>query len=299
MDSTAKNRQKQKCSLQTGRSTENLPPFSVVLCVYGADEPDWFDLAVQSILNQTVPPSEVVLVVDGPVKSELETVISRYQQIPCFQVIRFPENRGHGIARNAGLEACRWELAAIMDADDISVPDRFEKQLALFAKDPKLSAVGGQIAEFQSTPDQITGYRTVPQIHGEICREMKKRCPMNQVTVMLQKADVLQAGGYRSWYCNEDYYLWLRMYLAGMRFANTGEVLVRVRAGNGMYRRRGGWRYFISEAKLQLFMLGNGIIGPGTWLWNVAKRAAVQLLLPAGLRRRIFQKFTREKRLGQ
>ena len=295
MACTDKSRLRQSRSFQTGRKKTDFPPFSVVLCVYSADEPAWFDLAVQSILNQTLPPAEVVLVVDGPVGPELETVISRYQQISCFKVIRFPENRGHGAARNAGLETCCWDLAAMMDADDISMPDRFEKQLKLFAENPKLSAVGGQIVEFKNTPEQIIGYRIVPQTHSTICREMKKRCPMNQVTVMLKRSDVRQAGGYREWYCNEDYYLWLRMYLAGMEFANTGEVLVQVRAGNGMYRRRGGWRYFLSEAKLQQFMLRSEIIGPMTWLWNVAKRAVVQLLLPVGLRSMVFQKFAREK----
>ena len=269
-------------------------PFSVSLCVYGRDNPQWFETAVESILNQTAPPSEVVLVVDGPVPEDLNQVIEKYEQHPLFQVCRLPVNQGHGNARRKGLSLCSHELVALMDADDISLPNRFEKQLQAFQR-TSADIVGGMITEFIDIPNNIVARRMVPTEHEDICRYMKKRCPMNQVTVMFRKASVEKAGGYLDWHNDEDYYLWLRMYLADMRFANVPDVLVNVRVGKDMYQRRGGKKYFLSEAKLQKYMLDHKIIGPGTYLMNVGKRFIVQILLPNKLRGWVFKKFARNQ----
>lgn len=268
--------------------------FSVSMCVYEKDNPLWFRQALDSILNQTVPPSEVVLVVDGSIPKGLNRVVADYEQRPDFRVIRLPENVGHGNARRKGLENCTYELVALMDADDISAPDRFERQLKLFREQPELAVVGGNITEFLDTPDNVVGARVVETTDAAIRRDLKKRCPMNQVTVMFRKSSVEEAGGFMDWFCEEDYYLWLRLYLNGAVFANVSEYLVNVRVGKDMYRRRGGIRYFLSEAKLQKYMLDNKIIGPGTFTVNVCKRLIVQILLPNGLRSWVFQKFARK-----
>ena len=267
--------------------------FSVSMCVYGKDNPDWFQVAVDSILNQTCPPDEVVLVVDGPVPETLDAVITAYEKNPLFNVIRLPQNVGHGEARRTGLSACRNELVAIMDADDISAPERFERQLAAFAADASLAIVGGNITEFIGEPDSVVGARVVPEDDAEIKEYMKKRCPMNLVTVMFRKSAVEQVGGFVDWYCEEDYYLWLRMALADMKFANIPDTLVNVRVGADMYRRRGGLKYFKSEARLQKYMRKQGIIGLGTYFSNVTKRLIVQVLLPNRLRGWVFKKFAR------
>lgn len=269
-------------------------PFSVCMSVYYKDNPKWFCQAVESVLNQTVKPNEIILVVDGPVTDELNQAISKYEEVDLFKIIRLEENMGHGEARRTGLENCKNELVALMDADDISVRDRFEKQLEAFC-DESLSIVGGNIAEFVGSENNVVGLRTVYMTDSEIKKDMKKRCPMNQVTVMFKKADIEQAGGYLDWYCEEDYYLWLRMYLKGMKFANLNDVLVNVRVGEDMYKRRGGLKYFKSEFKLQGYMLKNRIIGLGTYLINVAKRLIVQVLLPNRLRGFVFKKFARKQ----
>ncbi|MBO7309827.1 MAG: glycosyltransferase [Clostridia bacterium] len=269
--------------------------FSVSMCVYGGDDPNWFETAVESILDQTVPPTEVVLVVDGPVPNETDAVIKKYEANSIFNIIRFKENQGHGNARRAGLSACTNELVALMDADDISVSDRFEKQLAAFEKDAELDIVGGNISEFICSADNIVAKREVPASDSDIKDYMKKRCPMNQMTVMFKKASVENVGGYIDWYCDEDYYLWLRMALADMKFFNISDTLVNVRVGEDMYRRRGGKRYFQSEARLQKFMLEKKIINRSTYASNVTKRFIVQVLLPNKLRGVVFKKFARKK----
>lgn len=157
-----------------------------------------------------------------------------------FKTIHLPQNRGHGDARRISLENCRNELIALMDADDISRPYRFEKQLAEFKKNEKLDIVGGQITEFVGQPTNITGKREVPESDADIKIYMKKRCPMNQVSVMFKKSFVQAVGGYIDWFCEEDYYLWIRMMEANGVFANMPETLVNVRVGDETSSRRGG-----------------------------------------------------------
>lgn len=272
--------------------------FSVSMCVYGGDDPRWFREAVDSLLNQTCVPAQIVLVVDGPVPPALNEAVEDCEKQPVFKVIRLPENKGHGYARRVSFENCDHELIAIMDADDLCLPHRFEKQLAVFEKDPQVAIAGGQMSEFLDEPDNVVGYRRVSLTHEEICRDLKGRCPMNQVTVMMKKTPIEQVGGYQDWYCNEDYYLWVRAFANGLRFANVPEVLVNVRVGADMYQRRGGWKYFRSEQKLQSYMRRQGIIGMGTWLVNVTKRLIVQVLLPNRLRSWVFKTFAREQTEG-
>ena len=272
--------------------------FSVSMCVYGGDNPLHFDAALDSVVNQTVQPSEIVLTVDGPIPQTIEDVIEKHRvqlkQSPIdFRVVYLEKNMGHGEARRICFNHCKCELIALMDADDLSVPDRFEKQLAVFAQHPELSIVGGSIHEFIGTPDNCVGKRIVPETDADIKLYMQKRCPMNQVTVMFRKADVESVGGYIDWFCEEDYYLWLRLALAGKRFANVSENLVNVRVGEEMYSRRGGWKYFKSEAKLQGFMLKKKLIGLPRFVVNVAERLVLQVLMPNQLRGWVFQRFAR------
>lgn len=272
--------------------------FSVSMCVYGGDNPEHFDSALNSVIDQTVPPTEIVLTVDGSIPQTIEDVIEKYcdllsQTNVHFQVVYLENNMGHGEARRVCFEHCRYDLIALMDADDLSVPDRFEKQLAVFEKNPDLSIVGGNIQEFIWTPDNCVGKRIVPETDIAIKAYMKKRCPMNQVTVMFRKADIAAVGGYIDWFCEEDYYLWIRLALAEKQFANVPENLVNVRVGEEMYRRRGGWKYFLSEAKLQGFMLKNGLFGIPRYTLNMAQRLVLQVLMPNKLRGFMFQKFAR------
>ena len=274
--------------------------FSVSICVYGKDNPKHFDVALSSIINQTLLPNEIVLTVDGLIPDEIEAVIEKYRSIAgerliAFKVVYLEKNLGHGEARRICFENCTHDLIALMDADDISVPERFEKQVAYLRTNPKLSIIGGTIQEFIGVPENCVGKRIVPETDSEIKHYMKKRCPMNQVTVMFKKNDVATVGGYIDWYCEEDYYLWIRMALAHMRFGNVPEFLVNVRVGEEMYARRGGWKYYKSEAKLQKYMLKNEIINFPTYIANKAKRFILQVLMPNRIRGWVFQKFARRK----
>ena len=189
----------------------------------------------------------------------------------------------------------------MMDADDLSVPDRFEKQVRYFGEHPDVSAAGGNITEFVSAEDPAdisrkAGSRIVPETDEEIKAYLRKRCPMNHVTVMVKKDEILKAGGYMDgYYQNEDYYLWIRLAAAGGKFGNLPETLVNVRVGQEMYRRRGGLKYFRSEAGLQKLMLEKKMISFPRYLVNVLERLVLQVLMPNRLRGWIFQKLAREQ----
>lgn len=210
-----------------------------------------------------------------------------------FKVIRCKKNLGYGKARRTAIKNTRNELVAIMDADDIALPERFEKELITHLKG-NVSVVGGQITEFINDPINIIGMRMVPEKNKEIYQYLRKRCPFNQVTVMFKKSDVLAAGGYKDWYCNEDYYLWIRMAQKNMSFQNIPDILVNVRVGNDMYERRGGWKYFNSERKLQIYMLKNHIISIPRCCYNILIRFFAEIVATNSLRCKLY-KFTRKK----
>lgn len=272
-----------------------MTPFSVCMSVYWNDNADWLQTAIRSVFRQTVVPSEIILVVDGPVCSEIRHTIQILQsEIPILRIIPLEQNQGHAVARQTALSAARNELVAVMDADDISLPNRFELQLKAMAAHPEVSVVGGLIHEFVDKPNNVVGVRMVPEHDEEIKTYLKSRAPMNLVTVMLKKSDVMTVGGYLDWYCEEDYYLWIRLAMAGCRFYNIQENLVHVRVGKEMYRRRGGWRYFQSEAGIQHYMWKCGIVSLPRLCYNVLIRFIVQIILPSRWRSWIFQHFARK-----
>ena len=269
--------------------------YSVCMSVYKNDKPADFLVAVSSIYRQTVKPSDIVLVVDGPIGEELKETISKLQgEIDVLNVIWLPTNQGHAIARQTGLLAAKNELVAVMDADDVSLPTRFEKQLKTFEEHSDVTVVGGFIHEFIGKTKNVVGKRIVPEHDTEIKEYMKSRCPMNLVTVMMRKSHLEKVGGYIDWYCEEDYYLWIRLAMAGYKFYNIQENLVDVRVGEEMYQRRGGWKYFKSEASLQRYMWKHDMIGVGRYLYNVAIRFAVQVAMPNSVRGWFFRTFARK-----
>lgn len=270
--------------------------FSVCMSVYYGDNAAFFKDAICSLYSQTRLPDEIILVVDGPVGVEINQVIAGFESSHNnFKVIRLQKNSGHAIARQTGLAAAQYEYIAIMDSDDIAVPDRFEKQMAFVGAHPDVDALGGQIDEFIGEPSNVVGSRIVPQTDKEIKIYLKSRCPMNLVTVMLKKSAVEKVGSYIDWYCEEDYYLWVRMVEAGMIFANLPDTLVNVRVGEEMYQRRGGIKYFKSEAKLQKYMWNNGIISFPKYSYNILLRLILQVLMPNSIRGWVFRKFARKK----
>lgn len=271
--------------------------FSVLMSVYRNDKPEDVRTAVESIsTRQTLKPNEIILIVDGPITNSLSNVIIELQSIHSeLKVIRLNENQGRGKVLGLSVEMATHDLIAIMDSDDISLPDRFLLQLNYMNAHPEISALGGQITEFIDTPENIVASRQVPLTSSECLSFLKSRDPINHMTVMLRKEDVLKAGNYQHWHLNEDTYLWLRMAEAGCKFANLPETLVNVRVGKDMYARRGGWTYFKSNKAIQDYRLRTKFISVSKYLSNLSIQFIVQVLMPNSIRGWVFKKFLRNK----
>lgn len=143
--------------------------FSVLMSVYAREQSEHLIAALHSVFEQTVSPTEVVLVEDGPLTTELNTVITDFsERYSALKIVKLAKNMGLGNALNVGLSACTYSLVARMDSDDLSLPNRFETQLKVFEKDLEVSVVGGWISEFENNPEQIISYRKVPEFDSEI-----------------------------------------------------------------------------------------------------------------------------------
>lgn len=268
--------------------------FTVCMSVYKNDKPEYFNIALYSVINQTIQPNEIILVIDGPVSESLDNLISEYEtNYSIIKTIRLSQNRGLGNALNIAVANASYSLIARMDSDDISMPDRFEKQLLCFEKDSELSIIGGRIDEFVDFESNIVGHRICPLTDSEIKKYMKSRCGFNHMTVMMKKEDVLSVGNYKDWFWNEDYFLWIRMMDAGYKFMNLQNAIVKVRVGNDMYARRGGMKYFKSEVALHKYMWKHGIINFPQLCFNIFVRLVVEILMPNMIRVFFFQNFFR------
>ena len=269
--------------------------YSVLMSVYYREKPEQFRESLLSILHQTIPTDNFVLVCDGPLTKELDAVIEEMR--PAFgeslQVVRLPENKGLGRALNEGLRFCRHEMIARMDSDDISRPDRCQKELNAFAS-TGADIISGTVEEFSGSIGQVRVCRALPEKHEDILAFARRRNPFNHPCVMYRKSAVEAAGGYQDFYLLEDYYLWVRMLLAGSRGYNLQEPLLWMRAGSDMYRRRSGISYARSQRDLFRYMKNQNFIGTADYYTSCLVRTASSLA-PNWLRERLFRQFVRNK----
>ncbi len=217
--------------------------YSVLMTVYKSENPEYFRLSLESMLNQTKPSNDIVVVKDGSVTESIQNVIDDCDKAYLDRIhqLQLKENVGLGLALNAGLEICQNELVARMDSDDISLPERCEKQIALFESDPELDIVGTQILEFIDDPSNVVGKRSVPTKHEDILKFDKRRDPFNHPTVMYRKSKVMKYGPYGNYRKNQDTDLWIKMLSNGCKCANTEEELLMFRFDEGTYRKRKTW----------------------------------------------------------
>jgi GT2 family glycosyltransferase len=276
----------------TGRTARALPPgqpFSLLVSTYAGDDPAFLREAFEStVQQQTRPPDEVVLVQDGPVPPELAAEIAHLSgtsPVPVTHVL-IDANLGLGPALDRGLDACKHDIVARMDADNVSLPHRFEAQLPVIEAGADI--VGSGLLEFDTSVDDVVGRRTPPTDPDEIRRVIRFRDPFNHPTVVYRKAAVQAAGGYTDMALMEDYLLFTRMVQGGARPANLAEPLVRYRVGAGAYARRGGTGLLRSELALQRRFRDLGITSRGQYARNVLVRGSYRLV-PEAVRRTAYR----------
>lgn len=265
--------------------------FSVLMSVYFKENPAFLRTALDSVINQTAKPNQIVLVKDGPLTPELDGAINEYtaNYPELFKIVPLETNRGLGLALREGVLNCDNELIARMDSDDVSRHDRFELQLKEFENDPDLDICGSHILEFEGAVDNIVAKRTVPLEDKAIKKYQKRRDGLNHVAVMFKKSAVLKAGNYRSCLLMEDTLLWANMFLSGAKAVNIDDSLVLVRVGKDMFERRGGLGYYkkYKEGRKQVYKTGYI-----SW-WDYRYTLLIQFmvaLMPNKLRGFVFKK---------
>ncbi|MDR6923465.1 MULTISPECIES: glycosyltransferase [Chryseobacterium] len=223
--------------------------FSVLISVYFKEKVEFLEKALDSILNNSLQPSQIILVKDGKLTKELDECIEIYctKYSDLFTIVSLDANVGLGKALNAGLKHALYDIIARMDTDDICYQDRFKKQIEFLIKNPSISVIGTGIQEFNLIPGDLNQFRNLPVNSEDLLKFSKFRNPLNHPTVMFRKKAVIEAGSYQDMPLFEDYYLWVRMLHKGFKIANISEPLLHFRIGNNMIGRRSGWSYLKKE----------------------------------------------------
>jgi glycosyltransferase involved in cell wall biosynthesis len=248
--------------------------FSVLLSVYKKEKPEYLKRALESIYTeQTLKPTEIVLVEDGKLTDELDEVILDFQKKvgDVLKIVKIERNQGLANALNVGLEYCSYSLVARMDTDDISLPQRFEKQVAYMQKNPNISVCGSFIGEFDDTGEEIKQIVKLPVTHEETLRFVQLRTPIAHPVAMLRKSDIYAVGGYPPFPIGQDIALWSVLLARGYKLANIPEVLLKIRVNDNFYTRR-SWEAFKSTIKVSKLQYAEGLINKKTFIRNVIAR---------------------------
>lgn len=269
--------------------------FSVLMSVYINDKKEFLIEALESLVNQTRLPNEIVIIKDGKVTNELNEVIEDYKKkyLSLFKIIQLDKNYGLGLAMKKGIEYCSYDWIARMDADDISHPERFEKQIALINKNPNLAIIGTNSEDFEESINKSKSKRIMPENRNEILKFSKRRCPFIHPTIIFNKQKILNVGSYEDIKYFEDYNLFLKI-LKKYEGYNIQETLFYVRNNLGTSSRRGGIGYLKIEYKALKEFYKKGLINYYYFLTNLILRFGFRIC-GNNLRRLLYKKVLRKE----
>ena len=268
--------------------------FSVLMTVYDKEKPYNLRKSLLTSYQQTIKPTEIVLVCDGELTQELYDEIEQIKsEIPILKVYQLSSNVGSGPASCFGVKKCNTDLIARMDSDDYSEETRFEKQIKAFEENPNLIMVGTNILEKNT---EFTAFKTVPEKTEEIREYSKFRNPFNNPSSMMKKEYILKVGNYRKFRYLEDYDLTMRLIHDNPTkdFLNIQEPLVIMQTNNSSYLRRGGLLYVKTEFFLQADFYRRGYISKVELCRNIFIRNIVRVM-PNSMRKLIYKKKMRER----
>ncbi|MGU5818707.1 glycosyltransferase [Aeromonas caviae] len=261
--------------------SSDLNNISVLISVFGKDDPRFLDAALRSVYDdQTLKPEQIVIVADGPLKQIQSTIIDKFSRDCAEEVVTFvplTHNVGLAAALNEGLKQCRNNLVARMDADDISQPLRFEEQLKFMRMHPDIDVCGTFVDEIDTDTEMYLSTREVPLSHEEIISFAKKRSPVSHPSVMFKKSTVLAVGGYPEFRKSQDFALWSLLIVKHARFANISNALLKMRSGRSMMERR-GFSYLKFEYQVMKFQYEIGFISKGQFILFASIRTFFRIL---------------------
>lgn len=267
--------------------------YSVLMSVYYKDKADWLTTALDSMVNQTVKPTEIVLVLDGPLTSELYQAIESFNASHpgCLNTVPLKKNGGLGPALQAGLSKCTTDIIARMDSDDYSFPERIEKQLSKMNQG--FDMVGCNAVEFNEDIARPVSYRVLPEKEDEIIKFSKRRAPFLHPTLIAKKSALVAVGGWQNVPYAEDYDLFIRLLQANYVGYNIQEYLFAVRVDADLYRRRGGLSYAGNMIAFNTRQLKRGWFSPSQFIVRTAGNVLISII-PNSLRDFFYKKVLRK-----
>ena len=269
--------------------------YSVLMPLYKKDDPNFFEVAIDSMINQTIKPDEVVLVYDGTIPDTIQQIVDRKidENPGLINVIQFDINRGLGLTLADGINICKNEIIVRMDADDYSVKDRCEKQLKIMMEHPEYDVIGSNVIEFIDSFDNIVSNVILPEKPEDVYNFAKRRCPVRHPSLMYKKSKVLSAGNYRDYRHAQDYNLMVHMLKDGSNIYNIQEFLVYMRVSKDFYKRRGGYNQMKIILKLKKEFYDIGFYSFKDFIVSGMGNAIV-CLLPNSLREKFYKKILRK-----
>lgn len=262
--------------------------FSVLMSIYVNEKAEYLDECLESIVGQTLLPTQVVIVEDGPITIELDEVIAKYQECLNILRVRIKNNGGLAKALNEGLNYCDNDVIARMDADDICERQRFEKQYNYLEKNPSTVALSAGLTEYNETMTKVIKQKFLPSNHEELLKFSKFRSPLNHPAVMYRKKAILSVGGYPEFF-PEDYFLWIKLICNGFIIANLSESLIKMRVGDAVSDRR-GWQFLPGELKTISYMRRHKMISFLEYFLILSARVVLRLS-PKFFRRFLYKVF--------
>ncbi len=217
-----------------------LSPYSVLMVLCKSELPENLNVCLESMLMQSYPPSDFVLVCREGLTNELRIIVKSFQNEfkDVFHIVSASDDISVGQALNKGMEACKCNYIVRMDSDDISKQDRCLKQMTLFAIKPNLDIAGTFVEEFDSQTNETIDIKKVPVLHRDILKYAKKRNPFNRQAVAFKKSAASAVGGFSDAEQFEDYELIVKMLMNDSYGQNIPEPLVRYRVDEDTFRQR-------------------------------------------------------------
>jgi len=247
---------------------------SVMVSVTGQEDSRHLADALESIYAQSAPPDQVVLVVNGPVRPDHDTVIARYQadERSTCEIVRLPVQTGLANVINIGFALCTGEWFTHITCDDISRADRLAVQLDYVAKYPDIDVFSSWCEEIvEGEPRRQIKASTVH--HAAVVAALRWRNVLVPPSTLMRAAFIRKVGGYRSGYDTlAEYDMYVRLVLAGARFRVIPAELVSVRV-----TRLGGWRHIWSEVRFRVFCWRAGFLNLRQFMVITAAHLVFQL----------------------
>lgn len=253
--------------------------YSALISIFYKESPSYLEKSLDSISNQSFKPSEIIIIKDGvfpkPLEATLNSFIKRNKGID-IKTINHKSPLGLARSLNEGIKISCYTYIARFDSDDISLKDRILVQSKLITQG-NYSVIGSNVMEFTDSSN-IRNLKKVPETSSQIDHFMKRRNPLNHMSVIFNKKDIIDVGCYDEVSYFEDYILWAKVAANGGKMRNIQKPLVYARTEQNFIDRRSGKKYALAEIKLQQKLYKLKIINRFEEIENILSRSLIRIL---------------------